>query len=229
MLVCYTTYLFFFFFQAEDGIRDKLVTGVQTCALPISAFAAAAVGIDGHVADLAGDVGGAVIDLAVEHDAAADPGADREADDVVRPARRAPPPFAENGAVRVVVEGGGQSQRLHDAVPQREIGPAEVRGQQHHAARRVERARRADSHARDLLAAGRGDRGAGELHDARHDCVRALLGERRLRYEPEELRAVLRDRPGDDVRPADVNPDDVAHRSPRWRRARDPRTAPACT
>src|SRR6266849_10118445 len=28
--------LFFFFFQAEDGIRDPLVTGVQTCALPIS-------------------------------------------------------------------------------------------------------------------------------------------------------------------------------------------------
>src|SRR5207247_6490718 len=27
--------LFFFFFQAEDGIRDPLVTGVQTCALPI--------------------------------------------------------------------------------------------------------------------------------------------------------------------------------------------------
>src|SRR6266545_4199226 len=27
--------MFFFFFQAEDGIRDKLVTGVQTCALPI--------------------------------------------------------------------------------------------------------------------------------------------------------------------------------------------------
>src|SRR2546423_14030965 len=29
-----------FFFQAEDGIRDKLVTGVQTCALPISHQAA---------------------------------------------------------------------------------------------------------------------------------------------------------------------------------------------
>src|SRR4029079_19818038 len=27
---------FFFFLQEEDGIRDKLVTGVQTCALPIS-------------------------------------------------------------------------------------------------------------------------------------------------------------------------------------------------
>src|SRR5229473_4557216 len=31
-----------FFFQAEDGIRDKLVTGVQTCALPISAPCAVA-------------------------------------------------------------------------------------------------------------------------------------------------------------------------------------------
>src|SRR5207248_4926458 len=28
-----------FFFQAEDGIRDRTVTGVQTCALPISAGA----------------------------------------------------------------------------------------------------------------------------------------------------------------------------------------------
>src|ERR1039457_7420253 len=38
---CVTSYasthysLFFFFFQAEDGIRDYKVTGVQTCALPI--------------------------------------------------------------------------------------------------------------------------------------------------------------------------------------------------
>src|SRR5437667_6042725 len=33
---------FFFFFQAEDGIRDRDVTGVQTCALPIY-------GLDGSV------------------------------------------------------------------------------------------------------------------------------------------------------------------------------------
>src|SRR5258708_11662236 len=31
--------MIFFFFQAEDGIRDDLVTGVQTCALPISSRA----------------------------------------------------------------------------------------------------------------------------------------------------------------------------------------------
>ncbi len=36
MIVFFFFFFLFFFFQAEDGIRDKLVTGVQTCALPIS-------------------------------------------------------------------------------------------------------------------------------------------------------------------------------------------------
>src|SRR5437867_11553194 len=36
-------YVVFFFFQAEDGIRDRTVTGVQTCALPI--FGPAAPGL----------------------------------------------------------------------------------------------------------------------------------------------------------------------------------------
>src|SRR5690606_42043245 len=46
-------FFFFFFFQAEDGIRDFHVTGVQTCALPISSVtvavtvAVAAVGATG--------------------------------------------------------------------------------------------------------------------------------------------------------------------------------------
>src|SRR5689334_24338535 len=36
---------FFFFFQAEDGIRDGTVTGVQTCALPISGGRVVAVAV----------------------------------------------------------------------------------------------------------------------------------------------------------------------------------------
>src|SRR6267154_5094651 len=38
LVVCISSSLvcFFFFFQAEDGIRDGRVTGVQTCAIPIS-------------------------------------------------------------------------------------------------------------------------------------------------------------------------------------------------
>src|SRR6478609_4444379 len=39
-------YYCFFFFQAEDGIRDKLVTGVQTCALPIVRRLARAQAVD---------------------------------------------------------------------------------------------------------------------------------------------------------------------------------------
>src|SRR5699024_12050023 len=35
-----------FFFQAEDGIRDRNVTGVQTCALPISPEKANQVGLE---------------------------------------------------------------------------------------------------------------------------------------------------------------------------------------
>src|SRR5258707_1846778 len=40
----YSTLMFFFFFQAEDGIRDIGVTGVQTCALPISNKTAVVIG-----------------------------------------------------------------------------------------------------------------------------------------------------------------------------------------
>src|SRR5690625_7098186 len=39
LIICY--FIVFFFFQAEDGIRDGHVTGVQTCALPIPAGAGA--------------------------------------------------------------------------------------------------------------------------------------------------------------------------------------------
>src|SRR6478672_12472158 len=47
---------FFFFFQAEDGIRVLIVTGVQTCALPI--FFAFAPSFEGGVNVAAGDVNG---------------------------------------------------------------------------------------------------------------------------------------------------------------------------
>src|SRR2546429_1230277 len=50
--------LFFFFFQAEDGIRDVAVTGVQTCALPI--LLAARIGRDSAVIALGGGVVGDV-------------------------------------------------------------------------------------------------------------------------------------------------------------------------
>src|SRR5438552_6927303 len=41
--------IIFFFFQAEDGIRDDLVTGVQTCALPILVKASLTGSIIGNI------------------------------------------------------------------------------------------------------------------------------------------------------------------------------------
>src|SRR2546425_2336584 len=46
----------FFFFQAEDGIRDKLVTGVQTCALPI---------LDVETTGVRAQNGGRILEVAV--------------------------------------------------------------------------------------------------------------------------------------------------------------------
>src|SRR5690349_14212937 len=57
MASCYYVSVFFFFFQAEDGIRDLYVTGVQTCALPIfasgvaSAVIAGEAGVDDFLAE----------------------------------------------------------------------------------------------------------------------------------------------------------------------------------
>src|SRR5207249_6724607 len=48
---CYC--FFFFFFQAEDGIRDRNVTGVQTCALPIYLLASATESLNALRAELA--------------------------------------------------------------------------------------------------------------------------------------------------------------------------------
>src|SRR5690349_23930079 len=45
---------YFFFFQAEDGIRDLYVTGVQTCALPISSIDRAVISVSSGVVTCAG-------------------------------------------------------------------------------------------------------------------------------------------------------------------------------
>src|SRR5438034_9627240 len=58
MSLCWS---FFFFFQAEDGIRDHCVTGVQTCALPISRRLARELGVDLHAVSGSGS-GGRVTD-----------------------------------------------------------------------------------------------------------------------------------------------------------------------
>src|SRR3989454_12333860 len=116
-LSCAATIPFFFFFN--DTATTEIYTLSLHDALPIC-----------HVADFARDVGRAAVDRAREHDTAADPGADREPHDVVRPARRAAPPLAEDRAVGVVVERRRLPERLRQPVAQRVVRPAQIRGKQ---------------------------------------------------------------------------------------------------
>src|SRR5207248_8330933 len=60
----YILFYCIFFFQAEDGIRDRTVTGVQTCALPISHDRVAADAGDGRVPEP--ELGQLVADLVGE-------------------------------------------------------------------------------------------------------------------------------------------------------------------
>src|SRR5258708_13727724 len=53
-----------FFFQAEDGIRDDLVTGVQTCALPICKRVRHAAGVSEEERSASLNVGGMAYSLA---------------------------------------------------------------------------------------------------------------------------------------------------------------------
>src|SRR2546423_8879977 len=65
--VRYTLNRFMFFLQAEDGIRDKLVTGVQTCALPISPVHLLLLGV-GDGGGAADELGARAVELADAHE-----------------------------------------------------------------------------------------------------------------------------------------------------------------
>src|SRR5256886_4100294 len=69
----------FFFFQAEDGIRDLTVTGVQTCALPICGQSRKQTGLDGWLRDGGCAVSPAARDVVQRSLAVAGSGRDRRA------------------------------------------------------------------------------------------------------------------------------------------------------
>src|SRR5256885_10369220 len=63
MLTALHVFVFFFFFQAEDGIRDYKVTGVQTCALPICGLTRAVVEALRYGESLSDDVRAIYVDV----------------------------------------------------------------------------------------------------------------------------------------------------------------------
>jgi len=203
----------------DRTLGDRRSGGVRLDAAVVAAFAAAPVGIDRDVPEFPRDVGHPVVDLAVDDDPTTNPCAERETNDVVRAARGAAPPLAEDGAIGVVIERCGKAQPLAHSIAERHVRPAEVGREQHHAALRVQGPRRADPHSLDFLACLDNAR-LRELDDAGGDGVRALGRYGRLRDDTVNLGAVLSEDSGDEIRPPNVNPDDVAHQVPRWPRSR---------
>ena len=112
--------------------RERLeVTAPRAVAL-----ARRPVGDDDHVPEL----GPAAVEGPAEHEAAADARAEREHDEVVRPAARAQAPFGERGRVRVVLDRGRDAEALAQHPRERDPGERDVR--------RVERAPRRGGRAR---------------------------------------------------------------------------------
>ena len=73
-----------------------------------------------HHDDVA-ELGPAAVERAVEHDAAADAGAEREHDEVVGAAARAEPPLGERGGVRVVLDRRRHAEALAQHVARRDV------------------------------------------------------------------------------------------------------------
>ncbi len=106
----------------RDG-RPRSV-GLQATVIPTVALSAG--GVDGHMTDLGGRVGDAVVQFAAQHDSATDSGAQRHPHEGVHPASGAQPPLAVSGGVGVVVQCRRQSHSVLDQVTEREVSPPQV-------------------------------------------------------------------------------------------------------
>src|SRR6202012_3924615 len=98
-----------------------------------------------HVADLAGDAAAAVVRMVADDDAAADAGADEDADHGARALADAVGVLADDGDAHVVVEEDAQAERGREALGERNFGPAEVGRGVDHAALVVDAAGDADA------------------------------------------------------------------------------------
>ena len=145
--------------QFPRAAGDVLSGSERLEAAVIAAAAERSVGVDHHVAEFAGHVGRAMVEPAVDHDAAADTGAEREADDLPAALRRADPALGLHRAIRVILQRRGDAEAGGEPGAKRQVGPAEVGGQQDDTLGDVERTRCADTDADNIrLRVGGGDR-----------------------------------------------------------------------
>ena len=109
--------------------HERVAARVLLPASAIATPAHAAIGHDAVVARLAAHPPPAAIKLAANDDAAADPGADGEKDDVVLPAGRAKPGLGPDRRVGVVLHHDRNPKTILDGFLHRLVTPAKVRGE----------------------------------------------------------------------------------------------------
>ena len=108
---------------SERGARRQ---HLDAAAVRAVALAGRARLIDDHVAELGAGAGGAAVELAAEHEPAADSGADREQHGVRGALRGTEPVLGERREVGVVVEEGGQVEPLLDELSERHVDDRQV-------------------------------------------------------------------------------------------------------
>jgi hypothetical protein len=162
-----------------------------------------AVGVDDHVADLGAEPGAAAIDLAAEHQPAADPGAHGEQHHVLAARAGAEAGLCPGGRVGVVVDHGRQPGGLVQQAAQRELAVGVVRRPAHPPARPVDQPCGADAdrlHTR-VPAAQLLDR-----RQHRREGGGVVVHGRRRHHVLDDV-AVRGDHAGGDLGPADVDAD----------------------
>ena len=175
------------------GVRLEMPAPV---AVPLAGLAA---GDDDDVPEL----GPAAVEAIVDHEAAADAGAEGEHDQVGRTPPGPEPPFGEGRRVAVVLDARRQPEALAGAIGEVHLVQRQVHGPQGDAGAAVDVERNAVP-----------DRGGAVLEQVLDDAVDRLehlrLGPvRRRDLDRAADRPVARDEAGEDLRPAEVDPDNT--------------------
>ena len=191
---------------SDRATRSAAGPGGEGLEVPVPAAAAGrAARLDHDVAELGSAAGGAAVRAAVQDQAAADPGAEREHHDVPRPACGARPPLGDRRGVAVVVERDRQAVPLAHPVAQVDALERDVHGLERAARALVDPRRDPEAERlRHRALRGAAPRPSRRARRAARPARSASLG--RSMRAPE--RAVARDDRGEDLRPADVDPDD---------------------
>ena len=156
-----------------------------------------------------------MVQFAVHDYAASDPGSDGDADRVASPPSRAHPPFAQHGAIGIVVERGRKPQALVDDLAERQIDPAQVRGEQHDAPLGVERTWRSHPDADDVSPSdflpGSFDGSLGQGDEPVEHIALARLRMGRFAVQRVQGRAILGHAAHDEIGSAYINSEDKSH------------------